>query len=303
MSGHPAGAAEGPSPQRLYSLISAMVLFWALNFLIGKIALREFPPLLLAGLRTSLAGVLILPLFFWQRRVAPEKTSWKREELPLLLFLGLAGVALNQLFFIAGLSRTSVAHSAILLGMTPILVLVLSAAGGQERISPGRAAGMLLALAGVAVLNSAPTRSGGATLAGDLLTLAGAFTFAVLTVAGKRATASHGAVMVNTFAYVGGGLALSPLTLWEASRLSLAAISLKAWACLLYMALFPSLVCYLIFYYVLTHLPASRVSAFSYLQPLIATTAGALILKEQITATLISGGALVFAGVFITERA
>jgi len=169
--------------------------------------------------------------------------------------------------------------------------------------SSGRAAGMLLALAGVAVLNSAPTKSGGATLAGDLLTLAGALAFAVFTVAGKRATASHGAVMVNTFAYVGGGLALSPLTLCEASRVSLAAISLKAWACLLYMALFPSLVCYLIFYYVLTHLPASRVSAFSYLQPLIATTAGALILKEPVSAALISGGTLVFAGVFITERA
>jgi drug/metabolite transporter (DMT)-like permease len=47
---------------------------------------------------------------------------------------------------------------------------------------------------------------------------------------------------------------------------------------------------------------ASRVSAFGYLQPLIATTGAALILKEPVTATLVAGGALVLAGVFVSER-
>ena len=297
------GTASRPSSVKLYGLILLMIVFWAMNFLVGKIALREIPPLLLAGLRTTLAGALILPLFFWKRSREPEKTTWRREELPLLLFLALAGVALNQFCFTTGLSRTSVAHSAFLIGTTPLLVMAISAIAGHERLSRRRSAGMIIALAGVLFLNLAPAKSSGVTVAGDLLTLLAAFTFSLFTVAGKRATASHGGVVVNTIAYVCGAIALSPLTVWQAWGFDFAAVSWKGWLSLFYMAMFPSVVCYLIFYYALTHISASRLSAFGYLQPLLATASAALILKEPVTATLVAGGSLVLTGVFISERA
>ena len=53
---------------KLYSLIALMVLFWSLNFIVAKIALRSFPPLLLASLRTTLAALFILPVYLWKRR-------------------------------------------------------------------------------------------------------------------------------------------------------------------------------------------------------------------------------------------
>ena len=68
------------------------------------------------------------------------------------------------------------------------------------------------------------------------------------------------------------------------------------------MAVFPSVVCYSIYYYALTHVPASRVAAFSYLQPLLATIMAILLLGENTTAGLMSGGALVLLGVFIAEK-
>ena len=46
----------------LYLLIAAMVLFWSANYIIGKVALREFPPLLAGGLRVAMAGVFMLPV-------------------------------------------------------------------------------------------------------------------------------------------------------------------------------------------------------------------------------------------------
>ena len=52
---------------------------------------------------------------------------------------------------------------------------------------------------------------------------------------------------------------------------ALAHVSAAAWLSMLYMALFPSVLAYLIYYYALAHIPASRVSAFSYLQPVFAT--------------------------------
>jgi drug/metabolite transporter (DMT)-like permease len=297
--GCPAGARERPSALRLYSLIGLMVFFWALNFLVGKFALREFPPLLLAGLRTTLAGILIIPLYASRTR----GEAWKRHEVPALLLIALAGVPLNQIFFILGLKHTSVAHSALLIGTTPILVLLLAAIMGQERITPAKMIGLATALSGVGVLNYSPAKGSGVTLLGDLYAFLAAAAFALFTVFGKRATETHGSVSVNTLAYVGGAVILAPVTLSQAWSFSFSQLSAGAWASLAYMALFPSLICYLIFYYALTYISASRLSAFSYLQPLLATTGAALLLDEPVTAILASGGALILMGVYLTERA
>jgi drug/metabolite transporter (DMT)-like permease len=68
------------------------------------------------------------------------------------------------------------------------------------------------------------------------------------------------------------------------------------------MAAFPAVLCYLIYYWALNHIAASRISVLSYLQPPIATLMAVPLLGEVVTLPLIAGGALVFAGVYITER-
>ncbi len=281
-----------------------MVTLWSVNFVIGKVALREFPPLLLSGLRTTLAGLFILPIYFWStRRPTFAKQGWTRKEFPALLTLGLCGVALNQVCFVLGLSRTSVAHSSITIALTPILVLTIAALAGQERFTAPRVLGMAVAVAGVATLNAAPARSAGSSLAGDAFIFLSSLTFALFTVAGRGLAIRHGSITVNTIAYVGGACALAPVTLSLGSRFAFGLVSAGAWMCLFYMALFPSMVCYLIYQYALSHIPASRVSAFSYLQPFLATLIALPVLGESITGTLAAGGALVLTGVFLTERA
>jgi drug/metabolite transporter (DMT)-like permease len=161
---------------------------------------------------------------------------------------------------------------------------------------------MAIALAGVVVLQLGKKSGAAATLFGDFLILLAALTFAIFTVAGKTVTKRYGPVTVNTFAYVGGGLLLLPLTLWEASQTTLRDISALAWLSVIYMAAFASVLAYLIYYYALTYAPASRVSALSYLQPLLATLMAIPILHEPVTMPLVAGGALVLAGVYVTER-
>lgn len=274
-----------------------MVLLWAANFIVGKIALRDFEPLLLGGLRAALAALFILPIY------ARSGRGWSRQDVPVLVLLGVFGVALNQFFFVLGLSRTSVAHAAILMGLTPVFVLLLSGLAGHERLTWVKALGMSVALGGVSVLNVSPQKSAGNSLLGDAFIFLAALTFALFTVIGKRVSVRYGSITVNTFAYVGGALMLSPVTLWQAAGFSFHRVSAGGWASLIYMALFPSMVCYLIYYHALTQIPASRVSAFSYLQPLLATLMAVPALGETITGNLIGGGLLVLAGVWLTERA
>jgi len=292
---------KAPSPARLYLLLALMLAFWSFNYVVGKVALREFPPLLLAGLRTAIAGLIMLPIYLF-RQPARQRDLWKWREFRTLALLGLCGVVVNQMFFVLGLARTSVAHAAIVIALTPMLVLIMAVGVGQEHLKWRQTAGMAIALAGVVVLQLGKKSGTAATLFGDFLIFLAALTFAIFTVAGKTVTKRYGPVTVNTFAYVGGGVLLLPLTVWEGSQTALPDISALAWLSVLYMAAFASVLDYLIYYYALTYAPASRVSAMSYLQPLLATLMAIPILHEPVTTPLVAGGALVLAGVYVTER-
>lgn len=285
---------------QLYTLIAAMVLFWSGNYIVGKIALREFPPLLLVGLRLAFAGLFMLPVYWWEGRTVEGR--WTRQDLPALLAVGVLGLALNQVFFVAGLSRTSVAHSALLVGMSPVVVLLLASLCGMERLTLRKAAGMLIALAGVAILKAFEEAGHGPTWTGDILILCNVLAFAGFTVFGKQITKRHTTITVNTFGYVGGALAMLPAMAWEGRNFSFTAVSAGGWISMLYMALFPSVIAYLIYYYVLGRIPASRASAFTYLQPVIAMLLGVVILGEHLTSAIVAGGIVIFAGVWLTER-
>jgi len=290
-----------PSKARLYFLLSLMLLFWSLNFTIGKVALREFPSLLLVGIRTTIAGVFVLAIYFCQPD--RERELWRLADFRRLLALGLLGAILNQVFFVLGLARTSVAHAALVATLMPVMVLLLAAFSGLERITLRKALGMTIAASGVVLIQLSKDQASGATLLGDFLLFLSVLTFATYTVKSKDITKRHSTLTAITIAYTGGALALAPMTLWTGWRFDFAGVSAAAWCGLIYMALFSAVIAYLIYYYALTYLPASRVSAVSYLQPVVATAFAVIMLGERISTLLIIGGILVLSGVYVTERA
>src|SRR5258708_38080598 len=160
-----------------------MLAFWSFNYVGGKVALREFSPLFLAGLRTAIGGLIMWPVYLLQKP-ANKRGVWKWRDLRTLMLLGLCGVVLNQMFFVVGLARTSVAHAAITIALTPMLVLLMAVGVGQEHLKAFKAAGMLIALAGVVVLQLGKKSGTSATALGDFLVFLAPLTFAIFTVAG-----------------------------------------------------------------------------------------------------------------------
>jgi drug/metabolite transporter (DMT)-like permease len=294
-------SGKRPSDARLYPLLFLMLLIWSANYVIGKVALLEFPALLLAGLRTTISGAFLLPFYIWSHGTKQRKWTWS--ELRGLLMLGLFGIVLNQVLFVAGLAWTSVAHAAIIVTLMPILVLLFASYLGQERVTPRKVIGMLIAVAGVTVLQLSKPPGSGATLRGDLCIFLCVLVFAVFTVLSKPLTKVYGSLAINSIAYSSGALVLAPMTLWLGWHFDFKRASAAAWWSLLYMALFGSVLAYLIYNYALVYIPASRVSAFSYMQPLGATLLAVPLLGELISTTLVIGGILVLTGVYITERA
>ena len=279
-----------PPPHQAHGLIPDT--FFYINYVVAKIALR-FPPLLIGPLRRQSPPCYCR---FFLPPAPNQASGWQRREIIELGCWCLRHHA-NQVF-VVGMNSTI--HAALVIATTPLQVLLLAALRGQEKIAPRKLAGLGVAIAGIAVLNlGRETR--GASFAGDFYIFLASFCFSLYTVFGKEVTRRHNLVTVNAVGYLAGALAGAPLLIQQSRGFDFSAVSASGWWALAYMAILSSIFCYMIFYYALNHLSATRVAAFSYVQPVIASLAGLLILREPITLPIAAGGLLVLSGV-VTER-
>ena len=294
------GSSTGRSQWSLYLIVVAVYLFWGGNFVFSKITLNEIPGPLVAGMRTVFAAIALMAVYKRSRNA--DRPPLRRDEYPQLCMIGVCGIAVNQVCFLIGLSLTSASHAALVIGLTPFMVLFLAWFRGQEAFTSNRAIGLAVAVCGMLLLQKPSASAQTASLLGDVLILGAGLSFAVYTVFGKELAAEHGGMAVIAVSYAAGAIFLLPMTLFFASRFDFSQVSAAAWWSFGYMSVVSSVLCYIGWAYALKRLSASRLTAFSYLQPLVATLLALPMLGEPITAALVSGGGLIMAGVFLSER-
>ena len=139
-----------PSSALLMAALLAMLVMWSVNYVAGKTALLHFDPITLVAFRFEAAGVIMLAVYFAQRRRMPLRAR----DLWTFAYLAFLGVVVNQGLFTIGLNYTTSSHSAIIVAIDPILILVLARAMGIERFTAGKVIGMALAFAGILVLET-----------------------------------------------------------------------------------------------------------------------------------------------------
>jgi drug/metabolite transporter (DMT)-like permease len=286
----------------LYSLVLLMVLCWSGNYIAAKIVFREVPPLLVMALRTMVSAVLMIVIF--SVRGKKQISAWTWREFGLLTALGFGGITMNQLFWTLGVARTTVVHSSMIMATIPVWVLIMAGLLGTESITAPKIGGMAIAMTGVAMLQIFKPQAAGrtATILGDFLVLLCALLLASMTALGKRYKPESGGIAVNAVGYVGGAVVFLPAFLIARQGFDFAQVSHAAWLSILYMGAMSSVTGYLIYYYALTRLPASRIAAFQYLQPVFATLMAVVMLGEELTGSTVAAGAVIFTGVFVTER-
>ncbi len=284
----------------MHILMLFATVCWAVNIVAVKEALRGFAPLALVQLRVLGAALLFAVLFrVWSGRPALKLSprDWR-----VMLVLALTGVTFNQLFFVGGVARTTVAHTGLLVALGPVMVLVLACLMRLEALTVLKFVGMLVSFAGVAVLTLGKSRQGnGGHWLGDLIVLAASAVFAGYTIQLKKVADQFDALTLNALTYGMGALLLIPFAAWAVLETRWSAITVHAIWALAYVVVFGSVVPYTIYAFAMTELAASRVAAFSYLQPVIATALGIWLLAEKLTASLVTGGVLILLGVYLTE--
>jgi drug/metabolite transporter (DMT)-like permease len=303
----PAPGGSPPPPPRhtnpilLYTGVVVLLLLWTMNYLVAKEGFQRMPPLTLAIFRVDLATFLLLPLFFIERMRGPRRRP-RGKEILYLAMLGVLGICLNQIFFTVGLNYTTVAHSSLIVCIGPVNVLLLAWMMGMERLTAPKIVGISIAFAGVAILAFGQgSTSRAPTLRGDLMTLGASLAFTGYTVLGKRVAGRFSPVTINVYSYSAAALLLAPLTLRQGLRLNWQAVGWEGWWDVVYMALGTSVFAYLLWFWALRHLAASRLSVFTYLQPVLGTLLGIYVLHEPFTRQTALAGGLVLGGVLLTE--
>ncbi len=306
---------------------------WALNFLVVKIGLRYLPALTFASFRIVAAGLFMILLAPFCRRLYLFREPPRHECRDRLLrrtarwslnpfsqngqertwrdywtfaYLGFFGVSVNQFFFTFGLRYTSVTHSSIIVGMAPIYTLALAVLFRLEDLTWPKALGMTLALVGVVTLASgAGMAHASPTLLGDAITICGSLGFATYVVLGKRVAGNYNPLTMTTWNFIFGGLFLLPIAVHRANALgplaNWRAIPWQAWACIAFTALFSSALAYLFYFWLLRYLEASQLASFSYLLPVSASALGILFLGERGSWLELLGAALALLGVYWIE--
>jgi len=308
-------ASSGRAPSRivLAASIGLVILIWAINFIAAKIGLRSLPAATLASFRLVLAGLAMLPFYlFCSRLPAFARTAETRRrgftlrDLWTFLYMGFFGVVMNQVCFTVGLRYTSVSHAAVLVGMGPIYTLLLAVLLKLETATWRKAIGMVIALAGIAVLASENGISAHSpSVLGDAITMTGSIGFAMYVVLGKRLAGRYDPLTMTAFSHYAGALIVLPVAIHRAvtfgSLEHWRAIAWSGWAAMLYMAIFSSAVAYVFYFWLLRYLEASQLSAFTYILPVVATVLGILCLGEKGSWAQVLGGALALSGVYWIE--
>jgi drug/metabolite transporter (DMT)-like permease len=307
-------ASHGLAPSRpiIYTSITALLAIWAINFIVGKFALRYWPPLTLASFRVVLAAILFVLLFPICRRLpvfaeaARSSQGRSLRDFWPFLYLGFFGISINQICFTVGLRYTSVSHASVIVGMGPIYALILAVLFRLESATVRKVTGMLIALAGVALMTYGPhDAQRSASILGDAITLTGSLGFAMYGVLGKRVAHRYDTLTMTTYNAVFGALLVLPIAIHSARAIgpfaNWRAIPVPAWLGLFYMAFFSSVLAYLFYYWLLRYLEVTQLMSFSYLLPVTATALSILFLGERGTLAELLGGALALSGVYWVE--
>jgi drug/metabolite transporter (DMT)-like permease len=303
---------RAPSRPAIAAAIAILVVVWAVNFIAAKIGLLYLPPFAMASFRVVLAGVVMIPVYFsclrwkvFEEAAALRRRGFTRRDFWTFLYLGFFGVTINQMCFTIGLYFTHVSHAAVIVGLGPIYILALAVLFRLERATGHKVVGMLIALTGVAVLASENGISvHSASIEGDAITMTGSIGFAIYVVLGKRVAEKYDTLTMTAFNHFAGALIVLPVAIHEALALSAAGHwqqPWRAWAAVVYMAVFSSALAYVFYFWLLRYLEASQLSAFTYLLPVLATILGILWLGEKGSWGQVLGGIMALGGVYWIE--
>ena len=271
------------------------------NWVAARVVNFEVAPFALSFWRWAIAAILLLPLALGQLR---EDAPLIRRHLAELFVFGAVGAGGFTLLGYWGVTYTTAINATLLNSSLPLFVVPLSWLLLGLTVSGRQLAGLVMSLAGVVSIvsgGSLQTLAGLRLNPGDFLILAGAFLWAVYTVALKWRPPLHALSFLFTTIAAAATVSL-PFYLWEMWTGASLTVTPTAVATIAYLAIFPSIVAYICWNHAVAALGPNVVGFFNPVIPVFGILFAVILLGEPLRAYHLAGFALVLAGVVLTSR-
>ena len=285
---------------KLVLAFAAVYLIWGSTYLAIRLAIETLPPFLMAGVRFLIAGVLLYAWARWRGAPRPARTHWLAAATVggLMLLGGNGGVVWAEQRVPSGLT-------AVLIATVPLWIALLEWVQGGVRPGGRVAGGLMMGLAGIALLVGPGELAGaeGIDLVGAAVLLVASLSWAIGSLYSRRARLPSSPLLATAMEMLAGGLLLllAALVTGQVSDLNPSQISLQSVLALVYLIVFGSLVAFTAYVWLLRVTLPSHAATYAYVNPVVAVFLGWAVGGEPLTArTLLAAAIIVGAVVIIT---
>jgi drug/metabolite transporter (DMT)-like permease len=261
---------------------------------------ETIPPLYTAGFRHLCAGTVLFAICL----AKGLRPTWQQVR---------ASIIIGIFFFLIGHgtlhwaeTRLPSGLASLLVASEPIWVFVLSEAASRRlRLNFSLLGGVILGLAGVALLLERDIRSQGpAMFLGALACLVGAISWSIGVVYSRRSHLSGSPLLLSALSLLSGAVLLitAGTLLGEARGFHFSQVSSPSWASLAYLIVFGSIIAFSCYNWLMEHFSPTVVATHTYINPVIAVLLGWLLAGEKMTINVALAAALVISAVVLVER-
>jgi drug/metabolite transporter (DMT)-like permease len=260
-------------PLPLIAAFFALYVMWGSTYLVFRIGVEYWPPLLLAGIRFVLAGTLMYAFLRWRGAPAPTWAQWKAAGMIgiLLLACGNGGVSVAEHMGVAS------GVAALAVATVPLFTLLFGYFWGA-RNTRLEWAGIALGLIGIAMLNLGSNLQ--SSPLGALLLVFAAASWAFGSVWSKHVPLPAGA-MASAVEMLVGGVALLIGSAVSGEHLQ-AMPPIEGWAALAYLTFFGSIIAFNAYMYLLKNVRPAAATSYAYVNPAVAVLLGIVFVGETI---------------------
>jgi drug/metabolite transporter (DMT)-like permease len=295
-----AGEAGTTSRARIWTALLAASLGWGIAGVATRAAFGEgMGPYAIVTFRTALAFVIVISFMAATGRPMPSRRAWR-----LGLTLGVINMAIPYVLMTLAVQYASAGFVGLLIANIPLATAVWAhLLLPDERLHRGRVIGLAVSLAGVIVLMASGDSGigdAGRPLLAVGLALAAMAAAGFAGVFGRRHARYHGAFELAATQF--GVAAVVQAVLLVAFEGWPREATAAGWGLVAILGACSTVVPFVLFYWLLQRIPATTASLAGYIVPIIGLVGGAVLLDERITPAILVGGALVLAGVILTER-
>ncbi|MFD1882887.1 DMT family transporter [Paracoccus pacificus] len=278
-----------------WAMLIALSVVWGGSFFFNGIAVRELPVLTVVVSRVALAAVILLIVL----RLRGERMPRDRRVWVAFFIMGLLNNAIPFSLIVGGQQHIASGVASILNASTPLFTVIFAQfLTGDERMTGGKLAGVLIGFAGVAVMiGTAALHDLGVNVVAQLMCIGAAISYAFAGIFGRRFRAMGVAPMSTATGQVtASSLMLLPLMMVIDRPWTLPVPSMSAMGALVGLAALSTALAYVLYFRILSTAGATNLALVTFLVPVSAILLGTLFLGEVLVPRQFAGMSLIALG-------